>query len=138
MERTLPQFFFAFSLIVLALMLGAIWQAGTPEWKTRQQEFHRLEAAGEPNAAAKSGVLNADLVIRQDLLPGLQRVDRCTACHLGVEDPTMKNAPQPFTFHPNLAPHVPARFGCTVCHGGQGLATDNQNCLLYTSDAADE
>src|SRR6202142_4339813 len=127
MERRLPQFFFALSLIVLALMLGAVWQAGTPTWKAYQQEFHRLEAVGEPNAAAKSDVLNAALVIRQDLLPGLQRVDRCTTCHLGVEDPTMKNAPQPFAFHPNLAPHVPARFGCTVCHGGQGLATDNQN-----------
>ena len=69
-------------------------------------------------------MLNAALDIRQDLLPGLQRVDRCTTCHLGVEDPTMKNAPQPFTFHANLAPHVPAKFGCTVCHGGQGLATD--------------
>ena len=22
---------------------------------------------------------------------------------------------------------MPARFGCTVCHGGQGLATDKQN-----------
>ena len=127
MERRLPQFFFALSLIALALMLAAVWQAGTPAWKTYQREFHRLEAAGEPNAAAKSDVLNAALVIRQDLLPGLQRVDRCTTCHLGVEDPTMKNAPQPFTFHPNLAPHVPAKFGCTVCHGGQGLATDKQN-----------
>src|ERR1022692_1344748 len=123
MERRLPQFFFALSMIVLALMLGAIWQAGTPAWRAYQQEFHRLEAVGEPNAAAKSGVLDAALVIRQDLLPGLQRVDRCTTCHLGVEDPTMKNAQQPFTFHPNLAPHLPARFGCTVCHGGQGLGT---------------
>src|ERR1035438_773379 len=127
MERRLPQFFFALSMIVLALMLGAIWQAGTPAWRTYQQEFHRLEAVGEPNAAAKSGVLDAALVIRQDLLPGLQRVDRCTTCHLGVEDPTMKNAQQPFTFHANLAPHIPAKFGCTVCHGGQGLATDQQN-----------
>src|ERR1017187_6923076 len=127
MERRLPQFFFALSMIVLALMLGAIWQAGTPAWRTYQQEFPGLEAVGEPNAVAKRRVLEAALVIRQDLLPGLQRVDRCTPCHLGVEDPTMKNAPQPFTFHPNLAPHIPARFGCTVCHGGQGLATDNQN-----------
>jgi DNA-binding helix-hairpin-helix protein with protein kinase domain len=97
MERRLPQFFFALSLIVLVLMLGAVWQAGSPTWKTYQQEFHRLEAVGEPNAAAKSDVLNASLVIHQDLLPGLQRVDRCTTCHLGVEDPTMKNARQPFT-----------------------------------------
>ena len=119
MDRKLPQFFFVLSLIVLALMLGAVWQAASPAWKTYQQEFHRLEAAGEPNAAAKSDVLNAGLVIKQDLLPGLQRVDRCTTCHLGTEDPTMKNAPQPFTFHANLGPHVAAKFGCTVCHGGQ-------------------
>src|ERR1035438_5637230 len=104
MERRLPQFFFALSMIVLALMLGAVWQAASPAWKTYQQEFHRLEAVGEPNAAAKSDVMNAVLVIRQDLLPGLQRVDRCTTCHLGAEDPTMKNSPLPFTFHPHLAP----------------------------------
>ena len=42
MERRLPQFFFALSLIVLALMLGAIWQAGTPAWRAYQQEFYRL------------------------------------------------------------------------------------------------
>src|SRR5208283_1556907 len=124
MERRLPQFFFALSLIVLALMLGAIWQAATPVWKTYQQEFYRLEAVGEPNAAAKSDVVNAALVIRQDLLPGLQRVDRCTTCHLGVEDPTMKNAPEPFRYHAGLGSHIASRFGCTICHGGQGLATD--------------
>ncbi len=127
MERRLPSFFFVLSLIVLALMLAAVWQASAPAWKGYQREFHRLEAVGEPNAAAKNAVLNAALDIRQQLLPGLQRVDRCTTCHLGVEDPTMKSAPQPFTYHPNLAPHVPARFGCTVCHGGQGLATDQRN-----------
>jgi mono/diheme cytochrome c family protein len=127
MDRKLPILFFALSLTVLLLMLGAIRQASSPGWKGYQREFHRLESAGEPNAAAKAEVLNATLDIRQDLLPGLQRVDRCATCHLGVEDPTMKNAPQPFTFHSNLAPHVPAKFGCTVCHGGQGLATDKEN-----------
>ena len=127
MDRRLPQFFFVLSLMALVLMLAAIWQAGTPAWKTYQQEFHRLETVGEPNAAAKSAVMNASLEIRQQLLPGLHRVDRCTTCHLGVEDPTMKSASQPYTYHPNLAPHVPAKFGCTICHGGQGLATDKVN-----------
>ena len=70
MERRLALFFFALSMVVLALMLGAIWQAGSPTWKTYQQEFHRLEAVGEPNAAAQSVVVNAVLVIRQELLPG--------------------------------------------------------------------
>ncbi|HZT28477.1 MAG TPA: c-type cytochrome [Bryobacteraceae bacterium] len=127
MEQKPAQFFFGLSVVVLVLMLVAIWQAGTPNWKTYQTQYHRLEAVGEPNAAAKSAVLAEPLAIRQILLPGLQRVDRCTTCHLGVEDPTMKTAAQPFAFHPNLAPHSIARFGCTICHGGQGLATDKQN-----------
>ncbi len=127
MEQRMPQFFFALSLIVLALLLGGIWQASSPSWKQYQEQFNRLEAVGEPNAVAKSAVLNTPLTIRQILLPGLQRVDRCTTCHLGVEDPTMNRAPAPFTYHANLASHIPAKFGCTICHGGQGLATDKEN-----------
>ena len=42
---------------------------------------------------------------------------------MGVDDPTMKKAPQPFTYHANVALHPPSKFGCTVCHGGQGLGT---------------
>ena len=127
MERRLQQLFFALSFLALALILAAAWQANTPSWKNYQRSFLQLEAQGEPNAVAKAAVLATPPEIHQVLLPGLQRVDRCTTCHLGVEDPTMKNAPQPFAFHANLAPHVPAKFGCTVCHGGQGLATDKQN-----------
>ncbi len=127
MDRKLPQVFFALSLISLILVVVAAWQASHPGWKQYQREFYRLESQGEPNAAAKSAVMDTALAIRQDLLGGLQRVDRCTTCHLGVEDPTMKNAPEPYRHHANLAPHVPPRFGCTVCHGGQGLATDKKN-----------
>jgi mono/diheme cytochrome c family protein len=61
------------------------------------------------------------------MLTGLQRVDRCTTCHLGVDDPTMKNAPEPFRYHAGLGPHIPSKFGCTICHGGQGLATDKES-----------
>src|SRR5664279_2248743 len=124
MERRTPQLFFALSLIALGLILASVWQAGTPYWKIYQREFHKLEAQSEPNALTKAAVLATPPVIHQVLLTGLQRVDRCTTCHLGVEDPTMKNAPQPFRFHPGLGPHIPSKFGCTICHGGQGLATE--------------
>jgi mono/diheme cytochrome c family protein len=127
MKDRMPQLFFGLSLMVLVLLVAAIWQATSPFWKTYQRQFYRLEAQQEPNAAAKEAVLSTPLEIKQVMLPGLQRVDRCTTCHLGVEDPTMKNAPQPFTYHPNLAPHRPTKFGCTICHGGQGLATDQGN-----------
>src|ERR1019366_1359318 len=116
MERRLQQLFFALSFLALALILAAAWQANTPSWKTYQRSFLQLEAQGEPNAITKAAVLATPPEIHQVLLPGLQRVDRCTTCHLGVEDPTMKNAALPFAFPANLAPHVPAKFGCTACH----------------------
>lgn len=127
MQDRTPPLFFALSLAVLALLLAAVWQASSPSWKRYQHEYRRLEALQEPNSAAKNAVLAKPLEIKQILLPGLQRVDRCTTCHLGVEDPTMKKVPAPFSYHASLAPHRPAKFGCTICHGGQGLATDERN-----------
>jgi cbb3-type cytochrome oxidase cytochrome c subunit len=126
MERRLQQLFFALSFLALALILAAAWQANTPSWKNYQRSFLQLEAQGEPNAVTKAAVLATPPEIHQVLLPGLQRVDRCTTCHLGVEDPTMKNAPEPFRYHAGLGPHIPSKFGCTICHGGQGLATDKE------------
>lgn len=61
----------------------------------------------------------------------VQRVDRCTTCHLGIDNPDFQNAPQPFTTHPNLelfmdknSPHPLEEFGCTTCHQGRGRGTD--------------
>ena len=49
----------------------------------------------------------------------LDRVDRCTSCHLGISDAERKGAPQPFRTHPGrwLETHRPDRYGCTACHG---------------------
>ncbi len=61
----------------------------------------------------------------------VQRVDRCTTCHLGIDNPDYQNAPQPFTTHPRLdlfmdknSPHPLEEFGCTTCHMGCGRGTD--------------
>ena len=119
MGRKLPQFFFALSMLALVLIAAAVWQASTPSWKNYQRAFFQLEAQGEPNAVTKAAVLATPPQIHQILLPGLQRVDRCTTCHLGVDDPTMKNAPEPFRYHAGLGPHIPSKFGFSICHGGQ-------------------
>jgi mono/diheme cytochrome c family protein len=53
------------------------------------------------------------------------RVDRCQTCHLGWNEETMLEAPQPYTQHPMpelLAKHNPEVYGCTPCHRGQGAA----------------
>ena len=57
-------------------------------------------------------------------------VDRCTSCHLGIDNPDFSSAPQPYTTHPNLdlyitssSPHPMNNFGCTSCHAGRSRGT---------------
>src|SRR5215470_7111616 len=64
----------------------------------------------------------------------IPRVDRCTTCHLGIDQKAYQDAPQPFKTHPNLdlyvssgSPHPMETFGCTTCHAGLDRATSFQN-----------
>jgi mono/diheme cytochrome c family protein len=64
----------------------------------------------------------------------IPRVDRCTTCHLGIDQKAYQDAPQPFRTHPNLdqyvssgSPHPMETFGCTTCHNGLDRATSFQN-----------
>lgn len=57
----------------------------------------------------------------------VQKVDRCTTCHLGIDQKGFEEAPPPFRTHPRLdlfvgpdSPHPLEKVGCTVCHGGNG------------------
>jgi len=83
-----------------------------------------LAAAGTSKelAAARAETVR----VRQIWIPKLNdHVDRCTTCHLGVENPKMAGAEEPYRYHP-LTPHTPggfAKFGCVSCHRGQGRAT---------------
>jgi cbb3-type cytochrome c oxidase subunit III len=65
--------------------------------------------------------------LRQVVVPKLHVTDRCVTCHVG-----MAPGEQGATGHPAAAAHPPvghdpAEFGCTVCHGGQGRATDQDD-----------
>lgn len=63
--------------------------------------------------------------IDQIWLPDLGVVDRCTTCHQGIDEPSLLDAtvPQPFRAHPPI-PHGARDWGCTICHRGQGAATE--------------
>jgi cbb3-type cytochrome oxidase cytochrome c subunit len=57
-------------------------------------------------------------------------VDRCTSCHLGIDNPDYVDAEQPYRTHPNLdlyltapSPHPIDQFGCTGCHAGRSRGT---------------
>ncbi len=56
----------------------------------------------------------------------LMRVDRCQTCHMGIDRAGFEGAEQPYATHPHrdvlLTHHPVEKFGCTVCHAGQGVA----------------
>ncbi|MBI3947280.1 MAG: c-type cytochrome [Armatimonadetes bacterium] len=109
--------FAAASSAFFLLLALAGWQSVRPEWWRHQREYTRLVAEqGDGDPAFTTG-------IRQITNPELSVVDRCPTCHLGVENPLMARAPQPFRSHPHAERHPYERYGCTVCHGGQGRAT---------------
>lgn len=70
---------------------------------------------------------NPKMEIKQYYVEDLNKVDRCTSCHLGIENPLQSDYPPPYTTHPAyfiyLKYHPPQQFGCTICHQGQGRAT---------------
>ena len=114
------QWLFAFlSLGLLAAAVLALVRERRAEWRVWQSRFARLEGAAErPMGDGERG-------LQQIWLPALDRVDRCTSCHLGIAEPDLGAAPEPFRAHPGrwLDAHRVDRFGCTTCHGGQGEAT---------------
>lgn len=84
--------------------------------------------------------LKPSLQIKQILLPNLfydqpfkqiSRADRCTTCHLGIDNKKFEDAEQPFKTHPKMelylgasSPHAMEQFGCTSCHGGLDRSTN--------------
>ena len=123
----------AFALVNLALVLLLMWTTFTeyaPEWKKYQREYYRLWAAKVTEADLKADpglkqkVLSKPLEVKQIWDPKLGITDRCTTCHLGVENPKMTDVPEPYKFHSwDIKPHAFNQIGCTVCHEGQGTAT---------------
>ncbi|MBI2842354.1 MAG: c-type cytochrome [Armatimonadetes bacterium] len=111
--------FAAASLCMFVTVAFAGWVDSNREWKKYQREFYRIEAGLSSDSEEASARLEIKQVVSEDL--GV--VDRCVTCHLGVDDPRFKNAPQPFRTHPNLDRHPVDKYGCSICHGGQGRAT---------------
>ncbi len=93
-------------------------------WKGYQKEYARLLAQRARTPAEKKEALAMPVELRQVVVPDLGVVDRCVTCHLGMEDPRMAGAANPFAPHPGdiLKAHPPEKFGCTICHRGMGAA----------------
>lgn len=110
--------FVLLSALLAGSFLVAWWQDSHREWNRYQSEFKHTLAKDE-----RKGITGG---IKQFIISDLGTVDRCTTCHVAIDKPQLALAEEPFTAHPGkmLEWHPIEKFGCTTCHGGQGLATD--------------
>jgi cytochrome c551/c552 len=91
------------------------------------------DASADTIAAVQNSLSTFDVKIRQIHVKDVDLVDRCESCHLATREPvTLTQAAMggeaAFTSHPNkelLKIHDPERFGCTPCHGGNGVAVSS-------------
>lgn len=108
---------------LLLVALTAFLREVSPPWGATQDAAIRDVArlAGERVAA------RIPRGIGQIWIPELGRADRCTTCHVAMDGGSaLLAAANPARSHPRpelLAAHPVERFGCTLCHGGQGAAT---------------
>lgn len=100
------------SLGVLVLLVVALLEEHVfCEWRQIQR-----------SAVTKTGPLNVHL--RQITVPGLRASDRCVTCHVGMAPGEQGvSGGRVCAEHPKVG-HDPSDYGCTVCHAGQGRATE--------------
>ncbi len=116
-------FLFALSSLVVLIELAVfVYRQAAPEWKPYQRTYYEklAEHLDDPKLAAST------LRITQIWNDKLNRADRCTTCHAGIDNPKFADEPQPYTTHPNfpgyISKHPFEKFGCTICHEGDGQA----------------
>jgi cbb3-type cytochrome c oxidase subunit III len=115
------------SLITLVLLVGAALRENyLSQWQFVQRAYREILEEKATDERGREIQANYRIELRQASVPALDTVDRCVTCHVGIDDPRMTDVRQPFTVHPgDLLKHHPVdRFGCTICHHGQGAATN--------------
>ena len=110
------------SVVFLAVLAISPFKDFRREWKQYKRSYLHF-AQTRPDT--KKLVADYRLDIDQIWLPGMNIVDRCTTCHQGITQTSLadQSVPQPFRAHPPI-PHNVRDWGCTVCHRGQGPATE--------------
>ena len=117
------------SLATLAYLAAAVVEENyLAEWQILQHRYRAILQEKATDELGRGLSKNFRIELRQVSVLGLNAVERCITCHTGIDDPRMTNVGQPFAVHPGeiLKTHPVDRFGCTVCHQGQGAATTYQ------------
>ena len=105
------------------------------KWQDYQTTYYDQARGLAKTDAERAAVSGRSPRIEQTIVTqfGETRVDRCTTCHIAMDDPRFENHALPLKFHPYSTAmgdrqvngkwerrHKFSDFGCTVCHDGQG------------------
>lgn len=97
--------------VLLLLMVAAVQENFLREWQQIQR-------------SARSEEGPVPLQLRQIVNPGLRTSDRCVSCHVSMGPGEEGVVGAKILVAHKAVVHDPAEYGCTVCHGGQGQATE--------------
>ena len=118
----LAKYFAVVSVALLVVLAVSPMKDFFREWKGYQYDYNRLVST------LPQRVKPSEIGIKQIWVQKLDRVDRCETCHLGLKESALRDAEEPFTTHPRMH-HDIEEFGCTMCHGGQGVATEYKESI---------
>jgi sulfur oxidation c-type cytochrome SoxX len=109
------------------------------EWERHQAAYFEQARSMSKNDRERAELEARAPRIEQVIVTsfGDTRVDRCTTCHMGADDPRFEGHAEPLKTHPFSEAmgdvqrngrwerrHKFSDFGCTVCHDGQGRGLD--------------
>jgi cbb3-type cytochrome c oxidase subunit III len=111
-------------IILLFLILAAMETQLNQEWYHLQQRYKDILMQKAANKDELESNQKYTPKIRQIVLNDLSIIDRCNSCHVGFDNPGMDESVLPFMAHSGdyLKSHPAEKYGCTICHGGQGRA----------------
>jgi mono/diheme cytochrome c family protein len=113
-------------LSTLLLLAAAVQENFFSQWYWVQREYRGLLKQKATDDAGRDLARNFRVELKQVSVPALGAVDRCVSCHNGIDDPRMTDVKPPHRVHSGdiLRTHPADRYGCVVCHQGQGAATN--------------
>ncbi len=113
------------SVVTIVFLVGAaVRENYLAQWKTIQRDYQGILRQKATDDRGRELLAKYRVEMKQVSVPALGAVDRCVTCHSGIDDPRMTDVEQPHRVHPGtiLDKHPVDRFGCTICHHGQGAA----------------
>jgi mono/diheme cytochrome c family protein len=115
----------ASGVTLLFLVAAMVRENFLSEWRYHQRNYRRMLLASDDEKQRRLGEKFA-VQVRQVDVPLLGKTDRCVSCHVGLDNPAMAGQAQPYCPHSgeHLKHHPVAKYGCTICHQGQSLATN--------------